>query len=295
MKKFTSIVLSLMMALSLSACSSSSKKDDTLNVLCPTGAPSLSMVSVYDDVTKEGKIDFVNGTDQLQAELVKEDGDYNVIVAPINLGAKLLSAGKCQYQLVGVLTWGNLYLVGTDESDLEGDGEIALFGEGAVPQMIYNRTVASTVKLTAKYYTQATDVQAQLISGKVKAGMLAEPLATATIAKAKQNGTELKIIKDLQEVYGENGYPQAAIFAKEGTNMSTFLSSLDTFTNNGYEGLKEGIENVGVDTLGLPSVDIAVNTIERQNLHYKSATECLDEINTFLKPMDIELTEDNLF
>lgn len=293
MKKLVSLLLSLMMASTMVGCSTTSK-DDVLNVMCPTGAPSLSMVSVYEDVTKEGKMDFVNGSDQLQAELVKSDSDYNVIVAPINLGAKLISAGKSDYKLAGVLTWGNLYIVGTSEDVLDTTDEIALFGEGAVPQMIYNRTMKDCT-MKATYYAQATDVVSKLVSGKVSAGLLAEPLATACIAKAKKAGVTLSIIKDLQKVYGEDGYPQAAIFVKEGTQIDNFLENLDNFTNNGYEGLKEDLETIGVDTLGLPSVDIAVKTIDRQNLHYKKASDCLDDINTFLKPMDISLTEDNLF
>lgn len=66
MKKFFSLLLSLIMFLTMTGCSSP-KEDDTIKILCPTGAPSLSLVSVYENVTKEGKIDFVDGSDQLVA------------------------------------------------------------------------------------------------------------------------------------------------------------------------------------------------------------------------------------
>ena len=47
---------------------------------------------------------------------------------------------------------------------------------------------------------------------------MAEPAATATLAKAKANGETLKIVASVQELYqkqtgsSEAGYPQAAIF-----------------------------------------------------------------------------------
>ena len=290
MKKILSLLLSFVMIVTMTACSSS-KEDDTIKILCPTGAPSLALVSVYEDVTKEGKIDFVDGSDQLVAELSKEDSEYNMIVAPVNVGAKLLATKQTDYKMAGVLTWGNLYLVGTNEDALNKAGEIALFGEAAVPGMIYN-TLHLETSLTPTYYSSATLVQQQLLSSKVNVGMLAEPLATATIAKAKENGLSLSIIKDLQEEYGKNGYPQATIFVKEGTNCDNLLESINDFTNNGYKDLDKYLEKVGVDTLGLPSKEIVVKTIERQNLHYKNIQDCKDQVTEFLKLYKIEFSDD---
>lgn len=290
MKKFFSLILSLLMILTITGCSTS-KEDDTIQILCPTGAPSLSLVSVYEDVSKEGKIDFVDGSDQLVAELSKEDSEYNIIVAPINLGAKLISAKQTDYKMAGVLTWGNLYLVGTSEDALKENGEIALFGESAVPGMIYN-TVKIDTNLTPTYYNSATLVQQQLLSSKASAGMLAEPLATATIAKAKENGLSLSIIKDLQKEYGKGGYPQATIFVKDGTNCDNLLDKISDFTNNGYKDLNQYLEKVGTDTLGLPAAAIVEKTIERQNLHYTAINDCQDQVTDFLKLYKIEFSED---
>lgn len=77
----------------------------SVDIICPTGAPSLALVGVYEDVVKEGKIDFVDGSDMLIAELSKADSEYEVIVAPINLGTKLMSQGQTDYRLKSVLTW----------------------------------------------------------------------------------------------------------------------------------------------------------------------------------------------
>lgn len=296
MKKIGRLLLSLLMIVSISGCAQESKneesvKDDTLQIICPTGAPSLSLVSVYEDITKNGKIDFVDGSDQLVAQLSKANSEYNVIIAPINVGAKLIAGKQSNYKMAGVLTWGNLYLVGTGEDALQSQGEIALFGQGAVPGMIYDHVKIDTT-LTPQYYNSATLVQQQLLSSKASVGMLAEPLATATIAKAKENGLTLSIIKDLQKEYGKDGYPQATVFVKEGTNCDQFIKKVDDFTNGDYKDLDQYLEKVGTDTLGLPAAAIVEKTIDRQNLHYIDIHDCQDQVKDFLKLYNIQFSKD---
>lgn len=302
MKKTSKLVLSLALAFGLVACGT--KEEPTpapepevqelakVNILCPTGAPGIAFVGAYDEITKEGKIDFCSGTDELIANLSKEDSEYDVIVAPINLGCKLMMGGQTNYKLKAVLTWGNLFLVGTDEEALNGEGQIALFGQGAVPEKIYTACNIET-SLEPTYYAEAPLVQQELLAGNVSVGMLAEPLATATIAKAKENNIELKIIKDLQAVYGEGGYPQAAVFVKEN-NQDVLMSKVDDFTNNGYENLETLLDTIGVEMFKLPSTAIVVKTMERQNVHYKDAAQCTQEITDFLKLFNIEFSEDML-
>lgn len=136
--------------------------------------------------------------------------------------------------------------------------------------------------MEAHYYQSATLVAQKLMSGQVQVGLLAEPLASATIAKAKQASVDLEILLDLQQDYGENGYPQAAIFVKDGYQNDALFEKIDHFTNNGYPNLTEALEAIGIETLGLPSVEITVESIERQNVHYRLAADCEDEIRDFL-------------
>lgn len=294
MKKLIKYLLCAMMVFSFAGCSNNSNdKSSKINILCPVGAPSLAFVSEYENINKDGQIDFVDGSDQLVAELSKSSSDYDIIVAPINLGAKLIAGKQTDYRIQGVVTWGNLYYVGTDKDALNQMGELALFGEGAVPQKIVD-TVNINTSLTPKYYQSATLVQQQLLSGNVQVGMLAEPLATATIAKAKQNGLELSIVADLQTNYGKEGYPQAGIFVKDGSSYDNLFSAIDKFTNNNYEGLQDYLEKIGIETLSLPSVELTVKSIDRQNVHYKKASECSNQIKDFLKLFNIEYNDSML-
>ncbi|MCG4659102.1 hypothetical protein L0P73_00820 [[Clostridium] innocuum] len=102
--------LAVLMAVSLTACSTQSgkpeeketKKEEPIKILAPMGAPSLSMLGLYGN--EHVTIDTVDGTDVLRAQLAKKDGEYDAIIAPINLGAALLSKDKSEYLLDSVVT-----------------------------------------------------------------------------------------------------------------------------------------------------------------------------------------------
>lgn len=260
----------------------------TLNVLCPSGAPSLALLSVYE----EANVTIVEGTDQLIAELSKKDSTYDIIIAPINVGTNLIAKEQTDYRLDSILTWGNLYLVGTSKEALNGTGEISLFGQGAVPEKIYNSSNIETT-LTPNYYSAGSYVQTQLISGQSQVGLLAEPLATATIAKAKQEGIELQVITDLQQAYATQkgtyyGYPQAALFAKNSKDIKDFTNKINSFCESDFEGADGYLDIIKVETLMLPSKEVTIKSLDKQNVKYTKAKDVTEDISTFLKEFNIE-------
>ena len=113
------------------------------NILVPSGAPALAVVNdiVHSEINT---YTITAGADLLTTELAKTDSEYDIIIAPINAGAKLISLGKSDYKLASVLTWGNLYLVGT--KDASETDEISAFGEAAVPGMVF-KTIYSKLNM----------------------------------------------------------------------------------------------------------------------------------------------------
>ncbi|MFR6098893.1 hypothetical protein [Longibaculum muris] len=301
MKKI--LLMLMMVGVILTGCSTS-KSADEMKILTPNGAPALSLVGVYEDVTKNGKINIVEGSDLVSSELMKADSEYDAIVAPINLGCQLLAKGKTDYKLAGVLTWGNLYLI---ENEGVQNNELAAFGEQAVPGMIFklvkdSNDVMKNAKVT--YYNAVSDVQAQVLAGKVQYALMAEPAATATIAKAKQNGKTIKNIASLQELYQKQtnskqaGYPQAAIFVKNKEDVKELLVKLDEFTNKDAvkedNNIEELVNKIGAETFGVPNAAIAAKTWKNQNIHYQEATAVKDDIQSILKTFHIEYSDDML-
>lgn len=294
MKKFLKLMLASLM---LAGCASQKTEKTDYKILCPSGAPTLAFLSSYEEIVENGSFDVTEGTEQLIAELSKQDSEYDVIVAPVNLGAKLIAAGKTDYRLDGILTWGNLYIVGTAGA-LEKEGNILLFGEGAVPAKVYE---ASQIKTTLEpsYLGEAALVSADLASGKAEAGMLAEPLASATIAKAKQQNITLSILVDLQEAYSQTngtdyGYPQAAVFVKKGTDISSLTTKIAAFADSDMADAATYLEQIGTDTFGLPDAKIVVASLERQNVHYQKASEVKEQLTAFLELFGIAYSDEFL-
>ena len=156
------------------------------------------------------------------------------------------------------------------------------------------------------YYNAVSDAQSQLLSGKADVALLAEPVATATIAKAKQNGKDLKVIADLQQLYAQkndisadSGYPQAAIFVKKGekASLSDVLKAIETFANetsSDQSALKAKIEEVGVDQLGVPNAEVAVKSWTRQNIRYVDASQAKQDLQKFADIFGISVDLDTL-
>lgn len=278
---------------------------EPIKVLAPTGAPALSVMELAADGVNT--VDFVTGSEALSAEFAKGDSDYDLILAPINLGTKLISVGKTDYRLEAVITWGNLYLVGTSDTALEEAGNFAAFGENSVPDIVFKNAVdVEQVVPEITYYSSAQDVQGILLSGKAESALLAEPAVTATIAKAKEQGIELKVILDLQAAYQEKmgtasaGFPQAAIFVKSGSEekVKAALAQMETFVNttavNNAESISAFVDQLTPEVLGVPNSKIAAATWAKQNIRYTSADTCEADITTMLKLFGIEYNADML-
>lgn len=296
-KKLLGAGLALVLTVSMSACSSIQDVQDStepVKILCPTGAPALAMLGAegLENVT----IEYVEGSDVLTAELAKEDGEYDIIVAPTNLGAKIYPQSQT-YQMEAVLTWGNLYLVGTQGTDLS-TASIGAFGENAVPGLVFNAVEPEGLNVT--WYPAVAEANQALLTGQVDVALLAQPAAAAAIAKGKESGKEFVVLQDLQALWQQktngdaDGYPQASLFVKQGNKekVDRVLDAVDEFIDDAQkDNLTAKIEEVGYETLGLPSTEIAVNTWDAQNIEFEEASDCVSEISSFLSVFGIELPD----
>lgn len=287
----------LLAAVLFAGCASQAAPEkQEVKVLVPTGAPALGMLMGTLD-NADVTLEYTSGTDLLSAELAKKDGDYDVIVAPVNLGLKTYEANPV-YQCAGVLTWGNLYMVGKDEEALHDPAaEVAAFGEGAIPGMVFNTVEADEISGNVSWYPSVAEAQQALLSGKADAALLAEPAVSAALAK----DDSLKVISDLQALWKDKegsertGYPQAALFVKESvgddflTALQEALEAVDIKKQS--EEMVQEIENADPEKLGVPSAQIAVKSWPGQNIHFVPASEAKADVETFLKKMNMTIPE----
>lgn len=270
-----------------------------LSIVSPSGAPALSLAGVINDQNIMLDYQIVDGSDVLTSEFTS--GEKDLIIAPVNLGNKLISNGA-NYKMIGVVTWGNLYIAGQEAFG----GKIAAFGQGAVPEKILNYVFGEDKDFEVEYFASVQEASSMLIGGKYSAALLAEPVLTMTKAKyAENHEDEISVLYNLQDIYkdvsGFDSYPQAALFVKNdtlNTCKDTVLeitnklrSTISTFNSN-PEQLKN-LENVDFEALGFANIDLIVKAYPRMALNFVYSNECVDEVKNFLSLFGMDLPEAN--
>lgn len=317
MKKFLSAALA---ATLLAGCSSSTTTVTTvepeatmvpavvlssgLKILSPQGAPALSLIPVENAGNNE--ITTVDGSDPLQAAFVSPDSEYDVIIAPTNLGVKLAANGKTNYKLMAIVDWGNLYLVGNAEKeDILNDetATITAFGQDSVPGLVFSKVYDGKIAGTVNWVGTAQESMAALVAGQCDAALLAEPVATAAIAKAKENGINLEVISDVQSEWGEDGFPMAGMFVnvdhfeeKEAdynylwVEMQTYALEMNEAEDK--SALVEDINQAGVEFYGVSSAEVISKCYDRMNITISPIEYCKDQVAEFLELFGVEVSDD---
>lgn len=287
-------LLAAVLLTSLAGCTASEPEKTPAKVLAPTGAPALATLGMRDGDLAE--VEYAEGQDLLAAELNKSDSDYDIILAPVNLGVKSWKESDT-WQLKAVVTWGNLYVVSDTEDWNVEDNTIGAFGEGAVPGLVFSE-VFPDLKCDVTFFPSAAEASQALISGQVHTALLAQPVAAAAVAKSKEAGHEVSITSDLQQLWQEKtgsankGYPQAGVFVKKGEDESAALEAMSSFLEDPTdEELTEKIDAAGAETLGVPSTKIAVSTWKAQNIHYRPAAEVQEDLSAFLDVFGMSLPD----
>ena len=182
--------------------------------MAPTGTPTLGIAKALEEEFIDEKI--VSGADLLIAEFTK--GEYDIIVAPVNLGAKFYNENEnFKYQLYETIVWGSYYLASTSEIEsfesLEGK-TITVFGKNSTPDVVFRTLVASkNMNVTIEYVDDVNTANQFLMSGKAEIIVSAEPSIT------KISGTKTIYTLDLQNEWmkltGSIHLPQAGIFVNK--------------------------------------------------------------------------------
>ena len=285
----------LLMALLLTGCVNSEKTSEFKSILSPAGAPALSVIPFA--LEDKETVSIVSGTENLQAAFVAPDSEFSIIIAPINLGVNLINNNKTKFRLHSVVTWGNLFVV-KDENNQQ--KKIALFGDKAVPGLVYNnvKKALGYSDYEELWLPSVADAQKALISGEVSVALLAEPVVSATMAKAKELNKTFVIAKDVQEVYasvsGVSNYPQAGLFVLEGSNYDKQIKMISDYVskaNTDSTQLVKDIESLSPEYLGVPNAQIIGKALKNMNVDVKKASDVKQELVAFLKLFNLELSD----
>ena len=261
-KKTLLFTLSILI-LSLFGC-----KKDTISLLIPTGGPAYA--TSYLQTNSKYDTTVVSGSDALTAAF--NDIGYDVIIAPVNLGAKLYNA-KPNYPLVGVITWGNYYLISETSFDLSSINrlEVTAFGENQIPdfliQFIFNHY---EIEYEITYMDSVAAITSAYLLDSSKVYLIAEP--SLSILETKKTVHKVDLQLQYQEITQMTGFPQAGVFVHKEMSEKELLELITDLTNS-IDEIKTSPDaykqllNVGIE---LPE-SIYLQALNNSHIEFKDA------------------------
>ena len=201
---------------------------DTIDVYLPDGAPALGLaLPMYEDTEDDGVEYHVVSATTLHTFATGKDPAAEVCVMPVNAAAKLLGDASV-YQMAGVLTHGNLYLLAKEDATYTKENISDLVGKTIGVLQLNN-----VPGLTLKACLRGRDIPYNDLSGGGEysdsaVNLRAVPTNPMTMTGAdlyllpspeadwRVDSGEWKFVGDLQALYGDGaGYPQAVIVVKK--------------------------------------------------------------------------------
>lgn len=189
----------------------------------PTG---IGMVRVFEVPPKLAsgdslELQAVPSADAMAAKLVA--GEIDAAVLPVNLAAKLYTAGL-PYRLAAVVGMGMVSVVTTDPEvrsfdDLRGR-EVHVAGQGATPEYLV-RTIAEArgldpdKDLALAFRLPYPEIAASLVAGRVSLAVLPEPFTTQALAGNPRARVPFSLDELWREATGRPGYPMSVLVIRD--------------------------------------------------------------------------------
>lgn len=224
MKKFFATlacaILTALTVVGFSACNNNND-DGKITVYMPDGAPALAMAQLMNEnpeFSKEVSYHVVDA-DTVSSYVTYNNNSKNadLVVMPVNTASDILNSGN-KYKMLGTLTHGNLYIVANSEKEeltKENFAESISGAKVGVVQFVkFPGVMVKTLLNKYSVSAQLSGVQPGQVDGTSSDYdyfVIPEPAATTRVGNAALN---LKIVGNIQTLYGEGGYPQAVLMAK---------------------------------------------------------------------------------
>lgn len=192
MKKLTSLLLSAALMISLLACGAfAAKTESGVRIAGLKGPTTMGLVNLL-DMERSGKasqhydLQLYGAADEIVPKLIK--GELDMAAIPANLAATLYQKTNGGIQVMAVNTLGVLYVVEKGDSihsfaDLKGR-TILSTGKGTTPEYVLRYLLTANgldpdKDVDIQYYSEATEVTAQMASTQDAIAVLPQPYVTA--------------------------------------------------------------------------------------------------------------------
>ncbi len=221
--------ITIVTGLMMGACGDNTPKDE-VTVYMPDGAPALALAELMAKDTQDDGITYrVVDPSTITVKVAGKNPDDNAdfCILPVNAASLLLGSGEA-YQMLGLVTQGNMYLISSNTEAAEIVDLSALAGEtvgvmqianvpGLTLKAALNRQNVVWRELKGGVTAAENEVNLQGVTGvdgSLKYYLAPEPMVSVLTASGK-----FRVVGDLQKLYNgadsnQVGYPQAALVAK---------------------------------------------------------------------------------
>ena len=299
MKKLFLMLFIMIAALVLVGCVDPEKGvTEEVKIITPQGNPFIAVGNLIGE--ENIKIDSVNGAAGVKQALVA--GEYDIVIAPLNLGAQLYAKNQSKYVLNSVIALGNTYIVSKEGTkldslnDLEGKTILA-YSQGGTPDIVLQYVLnANNVNVTIEYQPSITEVVPFFVQGQYDYILAAEPVITNLQVK---KGIKLNIL-DLQD-YTDKTIMQAAVFVIPNSTKQSSIKAvvakieenIKAMNNNPTEYANSIIgKDVYFSDLG---ADIIAASLPNANLNFLKASSDKAKIEAYLTMIGYELPNEGFY
>lgn len=303
--------------LGVSACAEDTGSGEfSYTVAMPDGAPALAAARLMvEDMQFGVEVNYTVVNSNAITQQVS-GGVADICILPVNAAVQLAGSGET-YSLLGTVTHGNLYMLSAKHPDEQitvsnldtlvgktvGCIQLSSFVGNVFKIILEDNDIPYTV---VESVSDAKSDSVNLINiAEPSTGITpaaefdymigAEPLVTAKTTAAPA----LKIVGDIQALYGENGFPQAVMLAKNsvieqnGEFIADFISAVEANAewiasdDADMTAIVNAINaNYGGATSSLNANNLNSTVISRCAIEFVSATECRQEITDFIDKLE---------
>ena len=299
MKKLTSLLLSLVLMVSVLACGASAKTSKKVRIAGLKGPTTMGLVNLL-NMEKDGTasldydLQLYGAADEIVPKLIK--GELDMAAIPANLAATLYQKTNGGIQVMAVNTLGVLYVVEKGNTvhsfaDLKGR-TILSTGKGTTPEYVLRYLLKKNgldpdKDVTIEYYSEATEVTAQMATTEDAIAVLPQPYVTAA---GLQDDT-LRVALDLTEEWNKVADTQLITgvtvvrteYAKQNPDViAAFLTDYQKSVkaaNEDIDGTAALCEEVGV----VAKAAIAKKALPKCNIVYRNGQEMKKDISAYLQ------------
>lgn len=318
MKKWIAWILTLAMALSLTACAGEAPETaatvaaaqetlppetlapaDPVKVMVLNGTTGFGMANLMDAASREEAkqaYQFSVETDASNIVAALVNGSVDIAALPTNAAASVYNKTQGQVQVLALNTLGVLYLV-TDGSvkveSMEDLSGMTVYAPAQNPTFIFQHLLQAsglTDVTVDNTYAQPADLNAAVASGQVSIAVLPEPMVTV----ARSKNPELVVALDLTEQWDKVSQPGSLVqgcvvvrrdfVLEKPAAVNSFLveyaESIAALSAD-VEGTAEKIESCGI----FNKAAVAAKAIPNCNVCFIAGSQMQEALEEFLTLM----------